>query len=329
MIGDVVHLPGGRRIITCSADGSLRVWDLKSGAQIGDDWRDYGDKTPVFTVVLSPDGNMVASGSTDGTVRLWDIKKKEVITKLVGHTDCVQSMRWSTDGERLVSGSEDGTIRVWDVGSGKTVLGPIKTGYTQVYGVAYSPDETKIATGGYHVKDKAIKIWDAKTGELLFAVKHGELAYCLAWTSDGKKLISGLSDGSIGVFDTVTWQPIVVLDGHERWVNTISLSQSDRLVISASVDNTARLWNLDTNAQVGPPLQHEDALRAAAISIDGKLLVTCCDDKNAHVWDIHTILKDAGLEDLLSIPRVSVHIIYPTMPVPLTILTDSEGTSMS
>jgi WD40 repeat protein len=63
----------------------------------------------------------------------------------------------------------------------------------------YSPDGTKIATGGD--EEKAMKIWDAKTGELLNTLKHRVCS--LAWTSDGKKLISG-SYRLIRIFDTAT-----------------------------------------------------------------------------------------------------------------------------
>jgi len=216
----------------------------------------------------------------------------------------VWSLCWSVDGERVVSGSDDGTIRVWDVESGDTVLGPIKTGH-KVYAVIYSPDTTKIATGGYN--ENALKIWDAKTGNLLSTIKHDFIVYSFAWTSDQKKLITG-SYTSIRIFDTATWQQIAILEGHTHNILCLSLFQNGRLLASVSDDGTARLWNLDTNLPVGPPLlQHGDSVRSAALSNDGKLLVTSCADKNAYVWDIHTILKDAGLEDLLSIPDVSVN----------------------
>ncbi|KIK43450.1 hypothetical protein CY34DRAFT_42616, partial [Suillus luteus UH-Slu-Lm8-n1] len=80
--------------------------------------------------------------------------------------------------------------------------------------------------------------------------------------------------GLIRIFDTATWQQIAVLKGHTWFVTSISLSPNNRLFASASYDGTARLWNLDTNLPVGPPLHHDHRLRSAALSPDGKVLVT-------------------------------------------------------
>jgi len=305
----VVHLPDGRRIITCSADGSLRLWNLESGVQIGDDWRDdeSGDggdgKHAVWIIALSPNGKTIASGGINGKVRLWDVETEKLVARWIGHTEGTESLCWSVDGKRVVSGSYDGTIRVWDVESGDTVLGPIKTEHRNVFAVIYSPDTTKIATGGRN--ETALKIWDAKTGNLLSTIKLDSRVWCLAWTSDQKKIIVASEGGSIRIFDTATWQQIAILEGHTDAVNSLSLFQNDRLLASGSDDFSARLWNLDTNLPVGPPMQHQTTVCSAAISADGKQLVTGCGDKNAYVWDIHTTLKDAGLEDLLSTHNVN------------------------
>jgi WD40 repeat protein len=258
----------------------------------------------MWSIALSPNGKTVASGSKDGTMRLWDVETEKVVAKWTGHTHVAGSLCWSADGERLVSGSWDGTVRVWDVKSRKTVLGPIKTGHRYVHAVIYSPDTTKIATGGYN--EHALKVWDAKTGNLLSTIKHDAPVWSLAWTSDQKKLITG-SYLSIRIFDTATWKRIAILDGHIGSVSSLSLFKNDLLVSGSSSDKTARLWNLDTNLPVGLPLRHQATVESAAISADEKLLVTGCGDKNAYVWDIDTILEDARLEDLLSIPDVSVN----------------------
>jgi WD40 repeat protein len=67
-----------------------------------------------------------------------------------------------------------------------------------------------------------------------------------------------------------------------------------------------RLWNLNTNLQVGPPLRHDCDVNGVAFSPDGTCLVTGAADNNAYMWDIRAMLKDAGLEHLLLVPDVSV-----------------------
>ena len=303
----VAHLHDGHHIVTSSLDDSLRLWDRESGAQIGNDWRDGGDNPGVCNIALSPNGMTLASGGFDGTMRLWDVETKKVIAKWTGHTDWVHSVCWSAEGKRVASGSDNGTMEMWNVESQETDLGPIKTGHERVHAVAYSPDVSKIATGG--LDEHAIKIWDTRTGELLSTLGQDSPACSLAWTSDQKKLIAGIGNGLIRIFDTVTWEQIAILEDHKLPVVAISLFRNDRLLASGSFDHAARLWNLDTNLPIGPPLRHRDWVHGVALSTDGKFLATACDDKNAYIWDIHAILNGAGLEDLLSIPDVSVSLV--------------------
>jgi WD40 repeat protein len=296
-----IHLPGGQRMMTCSWDGSLRVWNLKSGKQIGEDWRDGNSR--VRTIVLSPDGKKVVSGSDDGGVRLWDVDTCKVIAKWTGHTEIVTSVCWSRDGQQVMSGSADGTVREWDAEKGETILGPIETGHEHVYAVVYSPDMTVFATGGWDTNpdsESKIKIWDLKTGKLVATLKgHTIGVWCLAWTPDGKTLISGSNDDSIRTWNTSNWKQIAVFDEHTDYVYGIAISPNGRILASASIDNTARLWNLDNNQPISSPLNHTDIVTVVSFSADGKLLATSCDDFNAYTWDVSAILKQAGLDNLL------------------------------
>ncbi|KAG2039561.1 quinon protein alcohol dehydrogenase-like superfamily [Suillus americanus] len=299
LLEGVIHLPGGQRMMTCSRDGSLRVWNLKSGKQIGEDWRD-GDST-VWTIGLSPDRKKVVSGSSDGVVRLWDVNKGTVITKWTGHTQNVRSVCWSRDGRRVVSGSEDGTVKEWEVEKGETILGPIETGHNRMHAVVYSPDMTMFATAGYDgpIPDykSTVKIWDAKTGELVVTLKgHTGSVMCLAWT---KTLISGSADCSIRTWNTSNWKQVALLNGHTSYVYGIAISPNGRILASTSFDKTARLWNLDNSQPISSPLNHANIVTVVSFSADGKLLSTGCDDFNAYTWDVSAILKDAGLYDLL------------------------------
>ncbi|KAG1844637.1 WD40-repeat-containing domain protein [Suillus subalutaceus] len=210
---------------------------------------------------MSPNGKTVVSGSIDGKVRLWNVETGKIVARWIGHTEG--------------SGSWDRTARVWNVKSGETIL-EIKTGHNFVWAVIYSPDQTKIATGGY--KESAVKIWDAETSELLATpCLHDYTVWSLAWTSDGNKLISA-SKGPIRIFDTATWNQIPILEGHTAasWVSGISLSQNNR-----------------------PPCDIGARYNVTALSADGKVLVTGCMDNNVYLWDVQAILKEADIKDQL------------------------------
>jgi len=145
-VWDVIHLPGGQEIMTCSEDGSLGVWNLQIGKHIAN-WQD--GISPVNSIALSVDGKKVVSGSDDGAVRLWSIETGEVVAKWTGHTDDILFVCWNRDGERVLSGFEDGTARVWDVETGNTIL-EISTGIYQMHTATFSPDSTRLLVASFY-----------------------------------------------------------------------------------------------------------------------------------------------------------------------------------
>jgi WD40 repeat protein len=284
-------------MMTCSLDGSLRIWNLQTGKQMAN-WRD--GESEMITIALSPDGKKVVSGSHDGAVRLWNIDTGRVIAKWMGSS--VSSVCWHRDAERVVCGSYEGAARVWDVESGKTIL-EIETGLSWVHAI-YSPDMMMIATGGDSHNNEFISIWDAKTGKLVTNLKgHTEGVCCLAFTLDGTTLISGSRDHSIRIWNTTTWQQIAVLTGHTGPIFGIAISPNGRILASSSPDKTARLWNLENGQPIGLPIQHAEGVSRVSFSTDGKL-VTSCEDGNVYSWDISVIIREAGLDELLK-PNVS------------------------
>jgi len=295
-VTDVIHLPDGQQIMTCSNDGSLGVWNLQTGKRIAN-WKDGGGG--VKSIALSVDGKKVVSGSNDGAVRLWNMETGKVLAKWTGHTERVFSVCWNRNDEQVLSGSTDGTARVWDVETGNTIL-EINTGPLYMYTATFSPDSTLIAIGGDRSEDERIGIWDANTGKLVAILKgHTNSVSCLAWTADGRTLISGSYDYTIRTWNTSTWQQLAVLAGHSNAVYDIAISPNGRILASASWDKTARLWNLENGQPIGPPLQHPRDVYCVSFSTDGTLLGTSCDDINAYTWDISAIIKEAGLIELL------------------------------
>ena len=68
----------------------------------------------------------------------------------------------------------------------------------------------------------------------------------------------------------------------------MAFSPDGRRIVIADSDKTARIWDVETGAPVGPPLRHNGAVFYAAFSHHGRYVVTASEDKTARVWDSTT-----------------------------------------
>jgi WD40 repeat protein len=68
-VGSVAYSQDGRRIVSGSADGTVRVWDAETGSAIGDPLVGHIDN--VGSVAINSERHLIASGSSDGTIRIW------------------------------------------------------------------------------------------------------------------------------------------------------------------------------------------------------------------------------------------------------------------
>ncbi|HGE72861.1 TPA: TIR domain-containing protein, partial [Candidatus Poribacteria bacterium] len=98
----------GKRAVSASRDGTLKIWDMETGEEIR---TLKGHTFGVRSVALSRDGKRAVSASWDGTLKIWDIETGEEIRTLEGHTNTVTSVALSEDGKRAVSASYDRTLK--------------------------------------------------------------------------------------------------------------------------------------------------------------------------------------------------------------------------
>jgi roadblock/LC7 domain-containing protein len=129
-------------------------------------------------------------------------------------------------------------------------------------------------------------VWCNKVHSLI--CKHQGPVVAVAFSPDGKKILTGSDDDTARLWDAATGQPLGPALKHQGFVYAVAFSPDGKKVLTGSWDKTARLWDAATGQALGPPLPHEGWVVAVGFSPDGKKVLTGSDDKAARLWDAAT-----------------------------------------
>jgi hypothetical protein len=86
---------------------------------------------------------------------------------------------------------------------------------------------------------------------------HTNWVYSVAFSADGKRIVSGSEDNTLKVWDAATGQETLTLKGHTGWVYSVAFSPDGKRIVSGSWDNTLKVWDARLgqempDAQVSP-----------------------------------------------------------------------------
>jgi WD40 repeat protein len=116
---------------------------------------------------------------------------------------------------------------------------------------------------------------------------HREAVYSVAFTTDGKYIVSGSGDSTLKVWDSSTGKEIKSFGGpagHKNLVMSVSISPDGGLIASGGTDNTAKIWDFPSSGPMRALAQSEGA-NVVAVSPDGAKLAGGDKDGHVKIWN--------------------------------------------
>ncbi|HJR07877.1 MAG TPA: caspase family protein [Pyrinomonadaceae bacterium] len=178
-----------------------------------------------LSVECSPDGKTLAVGGMN-TVTLWDIATGKQSRTLSGHAFSVLAIAYSPDGKLLASGSgvygKSGQVKLWDAATGQLLHEVNLPASGLVFSLKFSPDGKTIAAGsGIQGRVGAVTLFDAATlAEIRTLSGHTDFVSTVAYSLDGKLIVSGSWDRTLKVWDAQTGAELATLiaSGANDWL---------------------------------------------------------------------------------------------------------------
>jgi WD40 repeat protein len=299
----------GTTVATAGGDQVL-LWDVRRGTVIGGPlWHPGWAMSATF----DPEGRTLAVGYDDGTVFLWDLATRRRLAGTLDHLDQVKGLAFRPDGQALVTASNDGHARLWDLAGLRRPAAPLVTEVDPIR-LDLSPDGRSLPVSDAE-NVATLRAIDAGAGpahgaragrRVRFQIpEHDPTAdqgiYTFAFRQEGRVLATAgtdpvvrptLTSGAGSVvrlweLDSESARPIGKPLRFGRIVRGLAF-RPDGMLVTASDDHTARVWDLATGGSLGIAMSHDAEVTAIAVGPDGSRIATGSADRTARLWDART-----------------------------------------
>lgn len=279
------------RVFTASGDGTVTAFNASTGARLAT--RD-AHQGWALALAVSDDGSLIASGGADRVVRLWDATSLDVVGTLEGHADAVTALEFVRDSRTLVSASYR-QMRRWDVQTRSCIDSPM-VATDWINSIAVAPDGLGVVIAG---REMMLRRWSFTLDSCLWIQEFAPgLFGALSMTSGGEAFYHPYHSYFIGR-TTGDGRSIPGLSGlggvHLSRLTSMAFSPDGRRLATASIDGTARVWDLERRSNIATWTQPVPT--SIAYSPDGRSVVTGGIDGSITMWDASGLIGQAHRDD--------------------------------
>ena len=277
--------PDGSRVACSASDGTLRIWNADTRAELPSIPNVRGD---VFG--FSPEGRRVAVvDPATSDIAIWNLENGRKIALLRGHEQPIRYLRFNNGGDRLLSYESYpyNAIRLWDIPNAREIA--VHTGLQShtntIQDLDFSPDDTRFVTAA---AEQDLYLWDGRTGARIATLRgHKGTVNSALFSPDGKRIVTASNDRTVQIWDGITGENLAILHGHTNEVLRASYIGDGSSIVSGARDGTLRYWDARIVEQ-GTLRGHTEFVYSAAFHPDGKLVASAAWDGTVRIWQAST-----------------------------------------
>ena len=275
----LAYLPDGRRVVTGSRDGTVKVWNLENGRQEG---TTMGHESKICGLAVTQDGTNIISGDANHwKIKVWNTESHELVKEWT-HTQSNPIVAISPDDRLIAVGGRAVDIYTME---GRQVNHSSGIG-NRVCSMCFSPDGKKLA---FSTLFDDIHVYDVARGRFIVGPLRGHQDWVnfVLWSHDGSRLFSASDDKTIRCWNSDTGEQIGhPWKGHTGPILSLSLSPVGSILASASWDETVRFWDATTGNPIGQHLQHVDSVTTVCFSPFGESVASGGWDGKIYLWRV-------------------------------------------
>lgn len=210
----------------------------------------HGHERSITQIKYSREGDLIFSCAKDSTPNVWFSLNGERLGSYRGHNGAVWCIDVDWDTQNILTGSADNTCRLWNCEKGTQLVSIPTSTAVRTNGFSYSGQLIMFSTDTTMGHQCAIYIYDIRDHS---QIKNGKPARlievneskvtCGIWGPYDEYLITGHENGELSHFDVKTGEQVLCVSDHKKTINDIQGSRDQTMVITASKDNTAKLFD--------------------------------------------------------------------------------------